>query len=48
VRRAALAASIASSAITAARRSGGKAVQIRGSGATAFPVLGRIALTCCR
>jgi hypothetical protein len=48
VRPAALAASIASIAIAAARRSGGKAIQTRGSGATAFPVLGCIALTCCR
>jgi hypothetical protein len=48
VRPAALAASSASSAITAVRRSGGRTVQTRGSGATAFPVLGRIALTCRR
>jgi hypothetical protein len=48
VRAAALAASIASSATTAARRSGGRIIQITGSGATAFPALGRITLTCCR
>ncbi len=48
VRAAALAASIASSATTAVRRSGGRTVQIKGSGGIAFPALDRIALTCCR
>ena len=48
MRAAALAASIASSATTAVRRSGGRTVQIRGSGGIAFPALDRIALTCCR
>ena len=47
-RAAARAASIASSAITAARRSGGRTVQIRGSGATVRPAPGRIRLTCRR
>ena len=42
------AASIASSATIAARRSGGSTAQITGSEVTAFPALGRIALTCCR
>jgi hypothetical protein len=45
---AALTASIASSATAAARRSGGSTAQIRRSGVTAFPALGRIALTCRR
>jgi hypothetical protein len=45
---AALTASIASSVTTAVRRSGGRTAQIEGSGVTAFPGLGRIALTCCR
>jgi len=48
VRAAALAASIASIATTAARRSGGSTVQIRRSGGITFPALDRIALTCCR
>jgi len=45
---AALAASIASSATTATRRSGGSIAQIRRSGVTAFPALGCITLTCRR
>jgi hypothetical protein len=48
MRAAALAASIASSATTAARRSGGRTAQTAGSGVTAFPALGCIALTCRR
>jgi hypothetical protein len=48
MRPAALAASIASSATAAARRLAGSTGQITGSEVTAFPALGRIALTCRR